>query len=149
MPFGTDADGIIRGITCQVPPGRRGLFLITLNPVHTKIVADKGWTKKEIITYVSEFARVPVSRHPSYNGGSLIALPKAYHATNPMDSAPLLENPAWIRIIVAGGPGNFTGLYSGSCWEGGDWVTKKVDLPANWDNLVKKYKNIVPTYAMY
>lgn len=149
MPFGTDADGIIRGITCQVPPGRRGLFLIALNPVHAKIVADKGWSKQEIITYISEFARVPVSRHPSYNGGSLIALPKAYRATDSADSAPLLENPAWIRIIVAGGPGNFTGMYGGSCWEGGDWVTHKVNLPAGWNSLVNKYKNIVPTYAMY
>jgi hypothetical protein len=120
-----------------------------LNPTHAKILGDAGWTKQEIISYVSEFARVPVARHPSYNGGSLISIAKAYYATNPMDSAPLLENPDWIRIIVAGGAGNFIGLYGGSYWEGQDWVTTGINLPADWDKLVNKYKSIVPVYAPY
>jgi hypothetical protein len=28
-------------------------------------------------------------------------------------------------------------------------VTKKVELPGDWETLVKKYKDIVPTYARY
>ena len=28
-------------------------------------------------------------------------------------------------------------------------VTKKIELPENWDKLVKKYENIVPSYVKY
>jgi len=31
----------------------------------------------------------------------------------------------------------------------GRWTSKKIVLPANWDALVKKYRDIVPTYALY
>ena len=31
-------------------------------------------------------------------------------------------------------------------WQRGD---PKVELPANWDKLVQKHKDIVPTYARY
>ena len=30
-----------------------------------------------------------------------------------------------------------------------DFVTKKIDLPSNWDELVNKYKNVVPHYVRY
>ena len=29
------------------------------------------------------------------------------------------------------------------------WVTKRIELPANWDKLVEKYRDIVPTYVRY
>jgi hypothetical protein len=32
---------------------------------------------------------------------------------------------------------------------GGKGVTQKVGLPANWDKLVAKYRDLVPTYAAY
>jgi hypothetical protein len=52
-----------------------------------------------------------------------------------------------VQIIVAGGPG--------PCWIGllkafgGKGVTEKVELPANWDKLVEKYRDMVPIYARY
>ena len=51
-----------------------------------------------------------------------------------------------IQIFVAGGSGTRLGIISGSPRPS---VTKKAELPANWDKLVAKYKNVVPTYAMY
>ena len=32
---------------------------------------------------------------------------------------------------------------------GNDFVTKKIELPANWDKLVAKYRNVVPVYEKY
>jgi hypothetical protein len=53
-------------------------------------------------------------------------------------------------IVVAGGPGVWMGLLQSA---GGTWmnsfVTKKIELPRNWDKLVAKYKNVVPTYERY
>ena len=62
---------------------------------------------------------------------------------------PILRNPDWIRILVAGGAGNFIGLHTGGWVEGMEWATEKIELPVNWNKLVKKYKNIVPNYARY
>jgi hypothetical protein len=59
----------------------------------------------------------------------------------------VFNNPDYIRIIVAGGPGNIMAMLSGASIH--RRITKKVELPANWDNLVKKYKDMVPTYVRY
>jgi len=68
---------------------------------------------------------------------------------NPTDSVRILWNPDFIRVLVAGGPHVWLGLFVGEQFKGGDRVTKKVELPANWHKLVEKYKNIVPTYVRY
>jgi hypothetical protein len=63
---------------------------------------------------------------------------------------PIIKDPNLIRILVAGGPGG-TGISLASGGEGWviNWVTKKVELPANWDELVRKYRDIVPSYLPY
>jgi len=29
------------------------------------------------------------------------------------------------------------------------FITKKIDLPRNWERLVEKYKDVVPVHAAY
>ena len=29
------------------------------------------------------------------------------------------------------------------------FITKKIELPHNWDKLTEKYKNVVPVYQAY
>lgn len=54
-----------------------------------------------------------------------------------------------LMILVAGGPGSFMApLRSASGFENA-LVTKKIELPKNWDKLVAKYKNIVTDYEKY
>jgi len=62
---------------------------------------------------------------------------------------PIISNPAYIKILVAGGPGAFMGLVSSASIGGTSWVTKKIETPSNWNKLVTKYKNIVPVYERY
>ncbi len=50
-----------------------------------------------------------------------------------------------VQIYVFGGYGSWVGLLNG----GADITTEKVELPANWDELVQKYQNIVPNYLKY
>jgi hypothetical protein len=58
----------------------------------------------------------------------------------------MIPSPDSIRIVVAGGAGGLmVDLISGAS----GWTTKKVTLPANWDKLVAKYKDVIPTYARY
>jgi hypothetical protein len=52
---------------------------------------------------------------------------------------------------VAGGPGAFSAHLrsAGGSIMGNAFVTKKIELPKNWDSLVRKYKGVVPTYFRY
>ena len=57
--------------------------------------------------------------------------------TRPGQAAP-------IQIFVGGGWGSWAALMSG-----GMPYTEKIELPANWDKLVARYKNVVPNYIRY
>ena len=142
-PYGSDDKGIMRGIISHVMPRNRGLSLM-IPPAHARTLAECGWTKKEIAAYIAEYARVPAYRHPDYWGAP--GLERRRPAMNAEDAVAILRSGDRVKMIVAGGPGAFIGLVSGSV---SNWVTKKVELPANWESLVKKYKDVVPTYVRY
>jgi hypothetical protein len=158
--FGSDAEGILRGILSSFTGGRGGGGTLLVQPQHAKSFAADGWTKKDIAEFIYQQApRVPAYRLGAYWGTSTPS-PGAYDEEGrptlykgrvrmrDMDSIPLIRDPNGIRAIVAGGAG---GLMIGlvSAMGMANWVTKKVELPANWDELVKKYKDIVPTYFKY
>jgi hypothetical protein len=107
-------------------------LIFILLPAWAKILASEGWTKKEVIEHVVRNSKSPFA-----------------HVKPP--TPPLITNPEDVLILVAGGPGSLTALMRGM---GGNlmqssFVSKKIELPKNWDNLVAKYKNIVPTYVRY
>jgi hypothetical protein len=140
-PYGTDAKGILNGITASIIPAQ-GLFCLVLPPAHAKVLADAGWTKEQIKAYISEYARVPAYKHPIYWNAAVGVQPKEFTPLNPMDSQRILRDPDWIRIVVAGGPGNWIGLLVGFMVKDMSWVSRKVELPANWNALVRRYGNI-------
>jgi hypothetical protein len=113
-----------------------GAFLVT--PGGAKLLADKGWTKKKVVSFITdELKHVPPVERPKetlYPAGHFEALmPTGEQA---------------LRIIVAGASADRVAAYQLSGGMAG-WITKKVELPRNWDDLVKKYKDIIPTYARY
>jgi len=160
MGYGSDAKGILQRIIFHL---RRGQTTIIMNTQHAKALAEEGWTKREIAEFVTEYARVPAHSHPMYSQASptvetiqpevptiRASWQRMRPPVNPNDSVRIIRNPDLIRIIVAGGPGG-TGIAIANGGEGWviNWVTKKIELPANWDKLVAKYKNILPTYVRY
>jgi hypothetical protein len=54
-------------------------------------------------------------------------------------------------ILVAGGPGSFIAMLrsAGPGFFENSFVTKKIELPKNWDKLVAKYKDLKPNYEKY
>jgi ABC-type branched-subunit amino acid transport system permease subunit len=64
---------------------------------------------------------------------------------SPEDSISVFSSPDMIRILVAGGAGNQMGILTGASIH--RRITKKVKLPADWDKLVKKYRDIAPGYV--
>ncbi|MBN1255509.1 MAG: hypothetical protein JXA50_09580 [Deltaproteobacteria bacterium] len=147
-PYGSDDKGILSAIIYNLLPAKRGLTCIILTPPQALALSKAGWTKKMIQTFISQNATAMAYRHPSYwhpREG------KEWLPVNAMDSVRLLRNAELIRVIVAGGPGNFMGIFAGAALEGSGvaWVTKKIEKPADWGRVVNKYKDLVPHYALY
>jgi len=124
-------------------PRWRQLTLL-LPPGHARALADAGWTKAEVASYLYEHARAPAYRSPEY-WGTPGPFNRRRAPLDPQDPVPLLRSPDSMRIVVVGGPGTFMGLAYGS----GTWVTRPVCLPAAWDRVVGKYRSFVPNHVMY
>ncbi|MBN1191699.1 MAG: hypothetical protein JXA46_18240 [Dehalococcoidales bacterium] len=116
-----------------------------MTPAWAKILADEGWTKKRIISYLVEYARKPAGQfnvrwvkgnHHEPKGLELPLVPT--HSMRRFFSSEHL------LIVIAGDSGEPAVLAYGGGGDHGGPVTKKINLPAGWDRLVEKYKDIVP-----
>jgi hypothetical protein len=131
----TGAKRILDSMTDGIQGANFACFV--LGPLTARILSTEGWTKKKIKDFVSENAGV-VAR-PA-------AVPGRHSTTH---QRPALTSDG-IMIIVAGALTASIHLLPGERivpWH--NFVTKKIELPANWGKLVAKYKNLVPTYAKY
>jgi len=137
--FGSDAKGVLRSIL-SIYRGEK--MTIMLNAQHARALADDGWPKKEIAAFIAEYMTQPASRLET----GFKMREKTYEPLNLGDFVGSQAKPGKIRLLVAGGPG---GLMMRLITGGTNWVTKKIELPQNWDKLVEKYKDLVPTYVRY
>jgi hypothetical protein len=151
LAYGTDAKSLLSTFIYNVQPGRfvQGMACFVITPTHAKMLLKEGWQKKDVISFISENTTAPFYRHSSYWGASAGLSTPIPTPLNPDDPIRLLPYPERILIVVAGGPGNFTGLIRGSGFSTHSYVTKKVELPAKWKSLVDKYQNLVPNYIKY
>jgi hypothetical protein len=121
VPRGTDDAGILETIKDRLGTRWRQLTLLVC-PSHAATLADAGWTLQRLI--------------------------EELHGTRgevPPTGVGRLSGPESVRVVVAGGPGAWIGLVTGV----GRWVSRPIDLPRNWDGLVKKYRDYVPNYLRY
>ena len=150
-PYGTSEKGILNALIYNIIPARWGTFCVMLPPVHAHTLARGGWTKKILESYISEYATVLAYQHPDFNGeprtGGNRGEPKLGRMPlKPNDTVRILFNPDWIRVVVAGGAGNYIGVHQSGGGFLADWVTRKVQLPKNWKALVEKYQDVVPEF---
>jgi hypothetical protein len=133
VPVGTDAKGILDTLSGMVTGTMSSLILI---PSWAKVLSSEGWTKQKVKEYLATHAT---------SGRSIGAgLPNA-------GSPQKLDLDSSLMILVAGGPGSFIALLrsAGPGFFENALVTKRIELPKNWDRLVAKYKNIKPNYERY
>jgi hypothetical protein len=140
--YGTDDKGLLNTVIYNLTAGRMGMLALMMTPVNAKAFGSRGWTKQAIKDYIVENARAPRDHFAGFSAGG-------ENKGDPNELVPLFTirpgQPSPIQIFVAGGWGSWTGLISG----GQGITTVKIELPANWDKLVAKYRNVVPTYAKY
>jgi hypothetical protein len=130
VPGGTDAKGILNTL---VHMGTTSMSSVILIPSWAKVLAGEGYTKQDVKDYIAAHRKT-------------VEIPGFPNTANPvkMDT----EN---LMILVAGGPGSFIGLLKsvGPGFFNNALVTKKIELPKNWDRLVAKYSNLKPIYEKY
>jgi len=131
IPRDTNAKGYVETYA-SLNPGSMTCLLVV--PPHAKVLAGEGWTKKRIKAYILENSQSPFPPARDSRGTPIL---------------PTQSGIDDLMIVVAGGPGAWIGLLrSAGGWEN-SFVTRKIDLPRNWEQLVAKYKNVIPAYAGY
>jgi hypothetical protein len=139
-PPSSDGEGIMRSVVNHIVPGM--VYTVVFPPMHAKTLASLGWNKQSIKDYICKNARMTADRQRS-----MIAQDIA--KSNENSTIPIIRDPRTLRIVVAGGPGAFIAHAIGGGPTPGKAEIEKIELPANWDKLVKKYRNIVPNHVRY
>jgi hypothetical protein len=138
VPQGTDAEGIARGML-SMNPWSMSCFIVI--PSHAKTLAREGWTKKKLKEFLLKGSDSPIDSFLQREGEE--------ESKDVLSQPPAAIDTDSLLILVAGGPGAWTGLLKSVGGIKNDFVTKKITLPRDWDALVKKYRNVVPLYVMY
>jgi hypothetical protein len=131
VPRETSAQGIAKALADMGPWNMSCLIVI---PSHAKILSSEGWTKNKLKEYILKNATSPFPSRKENE--DILSQPPAADADG-------------LLILVAGGPGAWMGMFRSVGGIENGFITKKIDLPRNWDKLVEKYKNIVPVYKSY
>jgi hypothetical protein len=132
VPMDTSAEGLARSLANLAPINMSCLIVI---PSHAKILADAGWTKEKLKTFIMENAP---ARGPARKENADV-----------LSQPPRTVDPSGLMVLVAGGPGAWMAVLRSVGGIQNEFVTQKIELPRNWDKLVAKYKDIVPVYVPY
>ena len=138
VPQGTDAEGIAKAML-GMNPWSMSCFIVI--PSHAKTLASEGWTKKKLKEFLLYGSDSPIDSFLQREGEE--------ESKDILSQPPAAIDTDSLLILVAGGPGAWTGLLKSVGGIKNDFVTKQIKLPRDWDTLVKKYKIVVPFYAMY
>jgi hypothetical protein len=122
IPGQTHAEGIATALAGMGPGSLSCMIVI---PDHARIFNQEGWSKKQVKEFIMKSAGRRDSRRPGR-----------------------LQNEDFM-IVVAGGPGTWMGLLQSAGGFGNSFVTRKIELPENWEELATKYNTLVPDYERY
>ena len=139
-----DAGLVLRAICDDLPamgfdPGCAVIF----TPTTARVLADAGMSRKDVAEYIVEYARRPASQmNVRWMRGNQHDLGLVQLPLDPSRSARKIYSTAHIPVLVAGNRNAVgTALYGGGGDHGGP-ITKKIELPRNWAELVERYKAV-------
>ena len=148
LSYKASAQGALDTVVNTIPPSTGGMLVMSVNPTYAKYLADEGWTKPKIRQYIKENACCPAEKHWYHTFNQLFDQLKPY-VEGKKDVWPLILGEDQIAVIVSGKNSSYIALALGPFSPVERFVTRKANLPANWEKLVKKYKDVKPTYARY
>jgi len=149
--YGKDAAGLLKNMCDIAILGWEPGSAFVISPGCAEILAKAGWSKKDVRSYLVEYARRPADE---LNVRWMIGNNHLPENCVPMPaetsrSVRKYWNDDHLLIIVGGSNYGASGVSYGGGGDHGGPVTKKLQLPKNWKALVEKYKDIVPTYVRY
>jgi hypothetical protein len=148
IPFGTDDKGILATITGSIVPARQGAFAALLTPNNAKAMADGGWSKQALKKYIVKNASVSDDYYIRLGLPDGVPFDRG-NVTGPGFGTKIFRrspgDPDPVQVFVLGGFGSWMGFLQG----GPDPMITRVELPKNWTQLLKKYRNVVPSYIRY
>jgi hypothetical protein len=126
--------------------------VLVLSPILAETIAKAGWTKDDVKRYLFNHARMPASRLESLTETwcdfpivslqqqvNLGRLPREFaESDDPNRLVPIVVNPDDFVILVSGDPlrtNAYTFAHNGYL---GFPVAKKIKLPANWQERIRK-----------
>jgi hypothetical protein len=127
------------------PKAETVMVTLVISPAIAKLLADAGYSKKDVREYVYEHGRMPLREfewitHYTFPRGMTVrqkaeagVLPKEFLG-GPDDLVRILKGPEIVHIVVCGDP-NRNRLMA---FEGGHTVptTKEIKLPAEWEKML-------------
>ncbi|MEJ2108586.1 MAG: hypothetical protein P8Z37_01490 [Acidobacteriota bacterium] len=140
VPSGTDAEGLAQSMK-RMDPISMSCFIVI--PSHAKILSDAGWTKKKLKEFLLSRSVSPIGEYLGRKTDDEISSDEI------LSSPPSAAAADSLMVLVAGGPGAWTALLRSVGGIKNEFVTVEIKLPQNWDQLVRKYKNVKPVYEKY
>lgn len=123
--------------------------LLVISPSVAQVIARDGFAKKDIANYLFDNTKVSAKsmERLAWQGGfSAFSLEKMvqeklvpkeyYESSDPERMVPVFLNSDWIEIVVSGDPGRNRSRGYVQNHEQGPPVSKKIELPANWKQLL-------------
>ncbi len=99
----------------------QGEYLVALCPEHAATCADAGWSRRDVVSYLFQKARLPAAELK--RAFTLRAWEPWMERLGDHDPAPMTAHPDNIRILVVGGPGKHSSVIP-------SWgMTQSVTLP--------------------
>jgi hypothetical protein len=151
LPTPPDVDRIIFHITTQAKVKYDRYAnncyydnLVLISPTAFEAIRRERVSRAELQQTLYEKIQLPGSLvFDGRERPSLIQFPEwviEKHNADPDAPIPILRSPEHLKICVTGGPGPDMIAYIGTWGYGpSQFVTKPIDLPANWNDLLKKY----------
>ncbi len=122
---------------------------LLISPCIAEVIAKGGYSKDKMRQYLYEHARFAAKRFEplALDRGTLCdgvkegVMPKQYcESTDPDRLVPIVWAPEDFLITVSGDPGRDNGVICGQNGYIGYPVSKKIELPTNWEELLKEAK---------
>jgi len=144
---GTEAAGNLKILCSTDDIGFKPGATFIVSNTFAKTLNDAGFSKKDVLNYVCEYARKPAKEAPLDWLRNNNHLPESVPLPLDIESS---VRKYWdtkhLQLIVASSGAAPRGVAMLGGGDHGGPVTAKADLPKNWSSLVKSFEDYIPEY---
>jgi hypothetical protein len=147
---GRNPGNLLKAICDNVPlmgfdPG----CAIIITPPNAKSLADAGYSRKDVVDYIVEYARRPYHElNIRWMKGNFHVPKEVPLPADPTRTVRKFFSGRHLPVFVASNNFAWGAIMYGGGGDHGGPITKKVELPKNWNRLVARYKDNKPDISI-